>query len=385
MRFLRPETPRQLLITAISVLTVGCLLPAALWLLIGSLTPPQAPTLVRVRYSGDQKWQAPDLNPHHAAALNELQATVPLSETAGASATLPLTTTSPPATGAAMVMVDLLVLRDGPGAAYLPLQQLSYGRLLHVIGQYGSWYHVVTEEQVVGWVERSLISTTTSEAHIPVVSAIPDPAPPLVATLVSTTTGVNLRPRPSLNTTPLHVLTPDQTSSLRLLTRFNGWMEVQTADGTAGWVSAELLATDAYVVRRVPMLTAAPQALEAVRLARQYVDYPYVWGAASPRVGFDCSGLVKFVYARLGVELPHSSAAQWRTAFGTKIYDQHLLLPGDVIFFENTYKPGISHVGIYAGDRLIIQAISETVGVQVSSLDEPYWAARYVGAIRPFP
>lgn len=54
------------------------------------------------------------------------------------------------------------------------------------------------------------------------------------------------------------------------------------------------------------------------------------------------------------------------------------------MFFKNTYRRGISHVGIYAGNRLIVQAISENVGIRVSSLDTAYWAERYVGAIRIF-
>ncbi len=60
------------------------------------------------------------------------------------------------------------------------------------------------------------------------------------------------------------------------------------------------------------------------------------------------------------------------------------LQPGDIVFFENTYTPGLSHDGIYIGNGRFINAASEREGVRVSSLSESYWAARYYGASRPW-
>lgn len=60
------------------------------------------------------------------------------------------------------------------------------------------------------------------------------------------------------------------------------------------------------------------------------------------------------------------------------------LLPGDLIFWENTYTVGLSHVGIYLGGGRFINAESESVGVQIRSLNDPFWSARFYGASRPW-
>lgn len=115
-------------------------------------------------------------------------------------------------------------------------------------------------------------------------------------------------------------------------------------------------------------------------IAEQYVGYRYVWGGHSPS-GFDCSGFTWFVYKRVGKNIPlHDLLGQWKA--GPKV-SRNDLQPGDLVLFENTYKPGLSHSGIYLGDGRFINAETETVGVQVRSLNDPYWSPRFVGGSRP--
>ncbi|BCM94078.1 gamma-DL-glutamyl hydrolase [Abditibacteriota bacterium] len=116
-----------------------------------------------------------------------------------------------------------------------------------------------------------------------------------------------------------------------------------------------------------------------VRVAQRYLGTPYVWGGESAR-GFDCSGFIMRVMRDLGYRaLPHSAAEQFH--YGTPIA-RELLKPGDVVFFANTYKPGVSHVGIYLGRGRFIHAANSRVGTIVSSLNEPKWVAHYAGARR---
>jgi len=114
----------------------------------------------------------------------------------------------------------------------------------------------------------------------------------------------------------------------------------------------------------------------AARQALRYLGRPYQWSGIGRR-GFDCSGLVFRVFSALGMPLPHSSSGQYQA--GTAV-PAALLDPGDLVFFH-TYTSGPSHVGIYLGARRFIHA-SVSRGVIVSSMDEPYYRNRYLGARR---
>lgn len=116
-----------------------------------------------------------------------------------------------------------------------------------------------------------------------------------------------------------------------------------------------------------------------VRVAMRYAGTPYVWGGES-RNGFDCSGFIIVVMRDLGMRaLPHSAAEQFN--YGTPVA-QALLKPGDIVFFKNTYKAGISHVGIYLGRRRYIEAAGTGKGTIVSSLDSAHAREHYAGARR---
>ena len=135
-------------------------------------------------------------------------------------------------------------------------------------------------------------------------------------------------------------------------------------------------------------ITAAPtaeQRAERTRgeqltsMALQHVGAPYRWGGASP-AGFDCSGFVMFLYSKIGLDLPRDQRGQ--LASGRRI-EAGALLPGDVLIFQNTYRPGPSHSGLYLGESRFIHAADERHGVTISGLADSYWAPRFYGASRP--
>jgi peptidoglycan DL-endopeptidase CwlO len=106
----------------------------------------------------------------------------------------------------------------------------------------------------------------------------------------------------------------------------------------------------------------APRYGQVVGIALQYLGVPYVWGGSSPATGFDCSGFVAYVFAQVGVYLPHHAASQF--AYGTPVsYDQ--LAPGDLVFFS-----GLGHVGIYIGGGQFVHAPHTGDVVRISSLSE---------------
>jgi cell wall-associated NlpC family hydrolase len=116
-----------------------------------------------------------------------------------------------------------------------------------------------------------------------------------------------------------------------------------------------------------------------VDFAMQYLGYPYVWATAGPS-SFDCSGFTYWVVKNtLGTDIGRGLFTQ--AALGTPI-SRNSLQPGDLVFFQNTYTWGLSHVGIYIGNDQFVHAQNESTGVVVSDLNSTYYASRWYGAVR---
>lgn len=112
-----------------------------------------------------------------------------------------------------------------------------------------------------------------------------------------------------------------------------------------------------------------------VTIALNQRGLPYVFGGTSPRTGFDCSGLVQYSYAQLGLSIPRNSYDQYRLS--TPVYINSLQ-PGDLVFFR-TRNIFVSHVGIYLGDNRFVHAPGEGRPVSIDSIESAYWRKRLVG------
>jgi peptidoglycan DL-endopeptidase CwlO len=111
-----------------------------------------------------------------------------------------------------------------------------------------------------------------------------------------------------------------------------------------------------------------------VGIAMRYLGVPYRWGGASPSTGFDCSGFTMYVYAQVGVSLPHNAAMQY--GMGRPV-SRSELAPGDLVFFN-----GLGHMGLYIGGGQFIHAPHTGDVVKISSLGDSWYASTYVGARR---
>ena len=120
---------------------------------------------------------------------------------------------------------------------------------------------------------------------------------------------------------------------------------------------------------KVTIPTANTVGAQALQAAISRLGDPYVWGAAGPSQ-FDCSGLVMWAYAQVGIALPHYTGSLWNSGMHVARSD---LEPGDLVFFG----ADISHVGIFVGDGMMIDApdFGQTVRVQ------PIFSG-YIGAVR---
>lgn len=194
--------------------------------------------------------------------------------------------------------------------------------------------------------------------------------------------GVCLRAKPTTSA-PKKALLP-QGMTAKLLARTGNWAKVALGDGTCGFIYRPLLAPgpgSLHCSAAAGSPAGGPEAsdeessLVQTALALRGSRYR---SAGTSRGGFDCSGFTRYVFAKYGVSLPHSSAAQ--AGLGKPV-SRAELRPGDLVFFH-TYRSGISHVGIYIGDGRFVHAARHGRGVTVDSLNSAYYAPRYRGARR---
>jgi len=146
-----------------------------------------------------------------------------------------------------------------------------------------------------------------------------------------------------------------------------GWYQVETID-TVGWVHGDFLSFGAPAV-------ASTLGDLFIAESMGYLGVPYVWGGSEPD-GFDCSGFTYYIVNQvLGNDFPR--AIELQMELGVYV-ERDQLIAGDIIFFENTYKEGLSHVGFYLGDGQFISATGRQDAVAIDSLDDSYWSERYL-------
>ena len=107
--------------------------------------------------------------------------------------------------------------------------------------------------------------------------------------------------------------------------------------------------------------------------AEKYVGYPYVWGGSSHSTSFDCSGFVSYVYNQCGWDFGRLGA-QGLCNISTPVSSPQ---PGDLVFFTGTYDtPGISHVGIYVGNDVMLHCGDP---ISYTNLNSSYWQSHFYG------
>ena len=142
------------------------------------------------------------------------------------------------------------------------------------------------------------------------------------------------------------------------------------AVSAAPWSTATIDRPDA----RPPIARPPSKGELAVRVALGAVGVPYRWGGESPASGFDCSGLVRWSYGRIGIDLPHNSYALYGE--GRRV-STDAMESGDLLFFE-----GLGHVGLYVGRGRMVHAPQTGRNVEVVSLAGSTYGRRLIGARR---
>ncbi len=283
----------------------------------------------------------------------------------------------------AWIAEDVVRVRYGPGLDHGVKMKLSRGAKVRIVDVSGHWCKVKAPSGGVGWVagwvmnfkepDQNVTATEGSKSVEVRVGWVARPE-------------VNVRVGPGLDQKEIGEAVLG--TQVIILDEKGDWYKVALDNGTTGWMASWLIDTREQRIARKAGGTGSSRAARYspassvgrsfVHTAMRYRGSPYVSGGSSPS-GFDCSGFVSFVLRQHGVRVSRSSRMLFHE--GTPV-SRNELVPGDIVFFRNTYRQGISHVGIYMGNNQFIHASNRRGGVKISSLDSAYYAPRYAGARR---
>lgn len=316
----------------------------------------------------------------------------------------------------AWVTADTALVRRNPSSESPAKFKLQQATKVKVAAVCGHWCKIRTASGNWGWIAGWLIkfvppghAVTAKEAGEKVEVKVGWVARPTV----------NLRSAPSTDADQLQAAALG--TRLLIIGRQDDWFKVALEDGSIGWMSAKLVDTrEERLIRKqvaesvtggrnvkTAHLSAARVELprdfpsptaggegegtgagssasgtggSLISTAMRYLGCNYVSGGSGPG-GFDCSGFVSYVHRRNGIDVSRSSVSLFHQGSPVARDD---LQPGDVVFFERTYRAGISHVGMYIGNGKFIHAANHRGGVKITDLDSDYYASRYVGARRMY-
>ena len=284
-----------------------------------------------------------------------------------------LTTPTLALTGVVDVGGSVLRVRKTASTGSAVLDQLPSGKQVEIVDTATNGWYGIQLDSVKGYVSASYIKLLEEAAPVVTaeVSAVSASAAQSESTYVKVTAdALNVRTGPGTGYSEGAYLAKGR--CVKVVSVQSGWYQIEQ-----GYVSAAYVEETDYTPA-----AASSKGQELANIALQYVGYSYVYGGASPRVGFDCSGLVQYACAQLGYSINRTASAQLQNGV-TVSWDE--LAPGDLVFFKKpgstTSKP-VTHVGMYIGSGQFVHASDYGVGVIVSNLSDAYYTTGYVSARR---
>lgn len=292
---------------------------------------------------------------------------------------------------------------------------LKQGTQIEVINTTTTWAYIQTN-QISGWIRKDIISTETStknnqtnnNAGTTTKNEENNNVKYEEKTAYVNDTAVNMRKSATTDSDVIKVLALN--TEITIIGEENDWYKVKSGNDI-GYIakrlvsdqkkettsrSAEVRDTQTHIEVNDSITnnvtnnneSSSTKGNEIVEYAKQYLNCPYVYGAAGPN-SFDCSGFTMYVYQHFGVSLPHGATSQ--SYYGTEINAskselRSKLKAGDLVFFlDYPSYDGIGHVGIYIGDGNFIHASSGTgYCVKISTLLDGGYYDRYTAARRIF-
>ena len=250
-------------------------------------------------------------------------------------------------------------LRMGPSSEFSVIKACPKGTALKISGIFENWYEV-SVNGTYGYMSKTYVSLTTNTT-----TTVPKAEQAMDGIGTITANGVRMRSGPGTSYSTIGYY--NKGTQMTITGKTGSWYAV-SYQGLKGYVSSDYMTKGG----------SNSQATQIVATAKQYLGVPYVWGGTSPK-GFDCSGLIYYVYGQYGYQLQRRASLQY--AYNGTSVSKANLQPGDLVFFSDDVDP-IGHVGMYIGNGQFIHASSGKGCVTISNLSGAYYAQHYTGAKR---
>ncbi len=248
-------------------------------------------------------------------------------------------TPAPAPTVIQKVTINNVYLRTGPSTSHESILIIPKGSQVASTSSSDGWDQV-TYDGKTGYTATAYLKEGTAEAPKP------------VTTTKYATESLSLRKGPDTSYDRLLVIPKGE--KVESSSSSNGWDQI-TYQGTTGYASSAYLSSESVEATKVT-------GEELIAYGKTFLGIPYTWGGNTPTQGFDCSGLIKYIYANFGIQTPRVSYQQ--ATFGREVSMDNLQL-GDILYFGNSQ---VSHVGLYAGNNTMLHAPSPGKFVEIRDL-----------------
>ena len=269
--------------------------------------------------------------------------------------------------GAATVTASALNIRTGPGTEYSRAGLIYRNSKIVVLETTQKNWYKINYQGTEGYVHTDYLKDVLTSENFS-------------ATGTLTSTNVRIRSGNSTSTAILGMVTKGDV--VQVIGINNGWYKIQY-NGITGYIRSDLMRVSGAPGKQVVETKVEGSELgqKIADLAYSFKGYRYVYGEESPSKGFDCSGLVYYVYGQFGYSLPRTASKQYAYS-GAKTVSKANLQPGDLVFFCSDGSNSVTHVGIYIGNNHFIHASTSTTGVIESDLGSSYYTRVWFGAKR---
>ncbi|WP_439874576.1 SH3 domain-containing protein [Bacillus mycoides] len=284
--------------------------------------------------------------------------------------------------GTYVVNATSLRVRTGPATYHSVIGGVLNGTKLNVVGSEGSWFKVNYQGKT-GYVSSEFVKFVKGGTTTPEQPEQPNQG--VIGDYYINASALNVRSGEGTNYRILGALPQGQ--KVQVISENSGWSKINY-NGQTGYIGTRFLSKTPVggAVDNKPndnqnnnqnnnnnnTNNNSGDSSSLLAYAKSMQGVPYVWGGTSAN-GVDCSGYIYHVFKKFGHNISRQSVAGYWSSLPQTSNPQ----PGDLIYFQNTYKSGPSHMGIYLGGGSFIQAGDK--GVAIVSLNNSYWKSHFLG------